>query len=76
MSDQGCADYDRLQSEVQTILQKVVELSSAQVETFRAKDKASFMTLDKELELTVGRKERTIGAFTQHCKDHKCQSWI
>ena len=33
------------------------------------------MRLDKELELTVGLKERTIGALSQHTKEHRCQPW-
>ena len=33
------------------------------------------MRLDKELELTVGLKERTIGALRQHTKEHRCQPW-
>jgi hypothetical protein len=57
-------------------LRKVSEIATAQVESFRAKDKDSFTKLDKELEQTVGEKERTIGGFTQHCKDHNCASWI
>ena len=31
-----------------------------------------FCPLDKELETTVGRKERIVGALRQHVKDHKC----
>jgi hypothetical protein len=32
----------------------------------------AFARLDKELETTVGRKERIVGALRQHVKDHKC----
>ena len=31
------------------------------------------MRLDKQLELTVGLKERSIGALRQHEKEHGCQ---
>ena len=76
MSDQPCPEYERLHTEVTAVLRAVSEIAAAQVETFRAKDHKSFTKLDKELELTVGVKERTIGAFTQHCSDHNCGSWM
>ena len=76
MSNQSCPVYDRLHSEVTEMLRKVSEVATAQVETFRAKDRESFTRLDRELELTVGQKERTLGAFTQHCQDHNCGSWL
>jgi ElaB/YqjD/DUF883 family membrane-anchored ribosome-binding protein len=76
MTNQSCPEYDRLHDEVTEVLRKVAEIATAQVETFRAKDRESFTKLDKELELTVGQKERTIGGFSQHCKDHNCASWV
>ena len=33
------------------------------------------MRLDKELESTVGSKERTIVALRQHTKEYRCQPW-
>ena len=33
---------------------------------------AGCLRLDKELETSVGRKERIVGALRQHVKDHKC----
>lgn len=42
------------------------------VELFRSNDFGGVYRLDKELEFTVGQKERCIGAFRQHIKDHNC----
>jgi hypothetical protein len=44
----------------------VVRLTNAQLEAFRQKDMATFSNLDKTLELTVGKKERAIGALREH----------
>jgi hypothetical protein len=36
-------------------------------------DNSEFVRLDKKMKLTVGRKERIIGALGQHAKDHGCR---
>jgi hypothetical protein len=69
----GCAEYARLQSEVSSILQHLSDLATAQLEAFYANDPATFAKLDKQLEITVGEKERAIGAMREHAKDHGCQ---
>ena len=43
-----------------------------QLELFRADDMNNWNGLDKELELTVGEKERRIGALRQHIKEPGC----
>ena len=56
----------------------VAEPSDAQLEHARSLIAAGYAYaevqkwLDKELETTVGRKERIVGALRQHLKDHKC----
>jgi hypothetical protein len=72
MVNEKCAEYGRLESEASKILEKLVNLTSAQREAFIRNDHAEFMRLDKELELTIGSKERTIGALRQHGKEHQC----
>jgi hypothetical protein len=67
-----CPQADRLQNEVQIILQKLTELTSAQLRAFQQRDNAGFMRLDRELELTVGEKERLIGSLRQHVREHRC----
>jgi hypothetical protein len=66
--------YSELESEVTNTLQKLKELTEAQLAAFRARDQAEFIRLDKELEKTMGGKERAIGAFRQHTKEHNCQA--
>jgi hypothetical protein len=67
-----CNEYVRLENETSKILGKLVELTSTQREGFVRRDYDEFMKLDKELELTIGLKERTIGALRQHSKEHQC----
>jgi|GraSoiStandDraft_16_1057320.scaffolds.fasta_scaffold35794_5 hypothetical protein len=75
MQTEKCPEYIRLQAEVETVLEKLTQLTSVQLNAFRSRDQAEFMRLDKELETTVGLKERTIGALKQHSKEHRCQPW-
>lgn len=70
--NEKCSEYARLETEVSQILQELVELTSAQRESFQRRDFEEFMRLDKQLELTVGSKERHIGALRQHSQEHKC----
>ena len=72
--DDRCSEYARLQTDVQSVLGKLQEITSAQLEAFRVNDRALFMQLDKELDLTIGEKERKIGALHQHVEEHHCQS--
>ena len=72
MTDAKCTEYDRLQKDVEAILDKLRELTTLQLEVFRSRDQPEFVRLDKQLELTVGEKERRIGALRQHSADHGC----
>jgi hypothetical protein len=69
-----CAEYARLQTEVAVVLKALTAVTAQQLEAFQRHDQARFMQLDKELENTVGLKERTIGALRQHLREHKCQT--
>jgi hypothetical protein len=71
--DHKCPEYCRLEAEVDECLRKLRDLTNLQLEVFRSRNYPSFARLDRELELTVGTKERSIGAFNQHSKEHKCQ---
>jgi len=68
----NCPEYDRLHAQVESVLGNLAQVSTLLLELFRSKDLAGVHRLDKELELTVGEKERTIGALRQHVKEHKC----
>jgi hypothetical protein len=73
MDDPKCAEYTRLEAEVEVCLKKLRDLTTLQLEVFRSRNYQSFARLDRELELAVGTKERSIGALNQHGKEHKCQ---
>jgi hypothetical protein len=65
-----CERCTALFETVDDVLDKLVQLTSEQLAAFRAGDQGAFMRLDKELELTVGSKERSIGALREHRKHH------
>ena len=67
-----CQEYANLQQELKLVLQTLSDLTKAMLDAFRANDRGAFSRLDKELETSVGRKERIVGALRQHIKDHKC----
>lgn len=71
MADQ-CQEYANLQHELQLTLQTLSDLTKAMLDAFRANDRNSFTRLDKDLETSVGRKERIVGAIRQHVKEHQC----
>lgn len=68
-----CAEYERLQAEVASVLERLSELTRTQLKAFENNDMATFRRLDRELENIVGEKERTIGALRQHVSEHQCQ---
>lgn len=68
-----CPEYIRLEGEVSAVLQKLTEITSAQLTAFQENDPGKVMRLDKELELAIGEKERSLGALRQHVKEHRCQ---
>lgn len=68
----NCPEYDRLHAEVETVLANLAQVCTLLLELFRSKDLAGVHRLGKQLELTVGEKERTIGALRQHVKEHNC----
>jgi hypothetical protein len=68
-----CAEYQKLASKVDEILKQLVEATTHQLEIFRSKQMAEFMRVDKEIELLLGEKERSIGGMRQHAAEHDCQ---
>jgi hypothetical protein len=68
MNTHRCAEYARLQAEVGEVFESLVKLTQAQLNAFRANDQATMMRMDKELENTVGEKERRIGANEAACQ--------
>ena len=71
---QRCDVYLQLQADVQHCLQKLNEVTTRQLEAFRARDFEGFTHYDLVLEQTFGEKERAVGALRQHTREHKCQA--
>lgn len=67
-----CPEYERLHTELENILGNLAQTTTLLLELFRAKDLDGVHNLDKQLELTIGEKERSIGALRQHIKEHNC----
>jgi hypothetical protein len=67
-----CQEFERIRAHVETVLSKLAQVSTLLLELFRANDLSGVHRLDKELELAVGEKERSIGALRQHVKEHNC----
>jgi hypothetical protein len=65
-----CIECAKLQYDVVSILEKLIEIETVQLEAFRADDTDRFARLDRELELAVGEKERRVGALRQHRFDY------
>ena len=70
---EGCPEYDRLRSEVENVLGNLAQVTTLLLELFRSGDSHRYKHFDRELELTVGAKERAVGALQQHMREHKCQ---
>ena len=71
--DENCPEHARLQREVEDVLQRLKELTASQLQAFRSRSSAEFARLDRELENTIGEKERAFGALRQHIREHHCQ---
>ena len=69
----NCPEYERLRSELENVLGNLAQVTMLLLELFRSGDSHRYKHLDKELELTVGAKERAVGALQQHVREHKCQ---
>ena len=67
-------EYEQLAAKVADALRRLVDLTTASLGAYRNSNQTEFMKIDKELENTVGEKERAIGALRQHAKEHGCHS--
>jgi hypothetical protein len=68
----SCPKNVELTNAVNSILAKIVELTTAQLTAFQNGQHAEMMRLDKQLENAIGEKERSIGALSEHRKEHAC----
>lgn len=63
---ENCPEYERLHAQVGNVLGNLAQVATLLLELFRSRDLSGVQRLDKELELTVGEKERCSGALRQH----------
>jgi hypothetical protein len=68
-----CPQRARLQAETHAILAKLVEITTAQFEAYKAERHDDFIRLQNELENRVDTKEHLLRAMRQHIQDHGCQ---
>jgi hypothetical protein len=69
-----CPRCAELSADADEILKKLNTITTDQLAAFRRRDDPAFMRLDKELELTIGAKERTIGSLREHRREHGHQT--
>ncbi len=67
-----CSTRAELAAEVESVLQEIVDLTTQQLDHFRAGTHTVMMDLDRKLENAIGKKERAIGALREHTREHKC----
>ena len=68
----GCPEYERLHAQTENVLGNLAQTITLLLEMFRSHNLKAVHQLDKQLELTVGEKERCIGALSQHIREHNC----
>ncbi len=68
----GCERRDALMEETQRQLLRLADLARAQGEALRNNQENVVMAIDKEVERTLGEKERSLGALREHKKEHGC----
>jgi hypothetical protein len=67
-----CPELVRLQAAVENVLGNLAQVTTLQLEIFRTGKLEDWKRVDEQLELTVGEKERCIGALRQHIREHNC----
>ena len=67
-----CEEQQRLAEVVQRALTALAELAHAEREALRTGDQQLIMAIDKQIENTMGEKERGMGALRQHRLEHGC----
>ncbi len=67
-----CPEREDLLRGAMAALHKLNRLTQEQIESLRSDDILRLLELDVKLETAFGEKERSLGALTQHRKDHRC----
>lgn len=68
----ACAERDTLIDSTQECLLRLADLARHQAEALCNGSTNVVMAIDKQIEQTLGEKERSLGALLQHRQDHGC----
>jgi hypothetical protein len=71
-TSEQCEQQKQLREKVNGLLGKIDHINRGQMKALMEADDELLMTLDKELELTFGEKERAFGALFRHREEHGC----
>ena len=67
-----CKELNRLIAVLESAVANLAQQTTLLLDLIRARDLHSWGQLDRQLELTLGEKERALGALRQHIRDHQC----
>jgi hypothetical protein len=67
-----CKQKDELLEAVQRHLARLSELAHLEITAIQSKSDNTWLNIDKEIENTIGEKERALGALKQHQQEHGC----
>lgn len=73
MSNQ-CPEHARLQARTHAVLAKLVEITTAQFEAFKAGRRDEFTRLSEDLTNAVSAEASIVGELKEHVNEHGCQS--
>ena len=51
---------------------RLSKLAHAEADAMRTGNESTWMEIDHQIELTIGEKERALGALKQHRQEHGC----
>jgi|SRR6185437_16903119 len=71
-SQMPCLRQQELMEEVRRRLARLAELAHAEAEALKSRHHNLWKEIDQQIELTIGEKERCIGALNEHRKEHGC----
>lgn len=67
-----CPDKMHLMHQVQQTLEALTRLMQREHKAVETESEETMLAIDREIERLFGEKERSMGAFQQHCKQHGC----
>jgi hypothetical protein len=67
-----CQKQQELIVAAQRHLAKLADLARAQEQALNNRSENTWLAIDKEIETTIGEKERALGALRQHQEEHGC----